>query len=161
MIRAKTRKARTPALSAANVWLELLIPVKFRSRTKGKEEFCSAPSSQEPSAGACLCWAGNTRCQLPHQLRGEWSQRCQVAAPHSFLPPLPASVLAAPGTRNPSDVSCPVRPSGTHSWRHKHCPAQPARHLGARGTVPPASDAIPSRAFLSSARELSGKNRHD
>lgn len=84
---------------------------------------------------ACLCWEGNARCQVPQQLCGEWSWRCRPAAPHSFLPPLPASVLAAPGTRNPSDVTCPARPSGTH-WRHKQCPAQPAWHLGARGTVP-------------------------
>lgn len=57
-----------------------------------------------------------------------------AAAPHSSLPPLPASVGAAPGTRNPSDVTCPARPSGT-AWRHKQGPAQPAWHLGARGRL--------------------------
>lgn len=138
LIRAKTRKATIPALSAANVWSELPMPIKIRSRTKGKEEFWPAPSSQEPSPGACLCWEGNTRCQLPHQPRGEWSWRCQPAAPHSFLPPLPASVWAAPGrgTRvmsparwGPLEPTAGATNSAQHSqlgtWGHEE-PSQPS-----------------------------------
>lgn len=63
----------------------------------------------------------------------------------SFLPPLPASVSAAPGTRNPSDVTCPIRPSGAQRWSHQRRPARPVWHLGARGTEAVPAAAIPSQ----------------
>lgn len=124
------QKAEQPELGCQRL-LRTANPHEIWEQNKRQGSLVASSSSQEGWAGACLCWEGNTRCQVPRQLRGEWSWRCSSAFP---LPPLPASVWAAPGTRNPSDVTCPARPSGT-ACRHKQGPAQPAWHLGAPGTV--------------------------
>lgn len=91
----KTGRAETAKIFAANVWSEMLIPVKFRDLTKGSKE-CSPALSSQKLERRRQHWLrkGTAQGKHTHQLHGEWSWRCKLKTPNSFLPPLPASVLA-------------------------------------------------------------------
>lgn len=105
----KTGRAETAEIFAANVWSEMLIPVKFRNLTKGSKECSPAPSSQKlERRRQHWLWKGTRRKENTHissMENGAGAANWRLRILFSLL--FPHLFWLASGTRNPTDVTCP------------------------------------------------------